>query len=246
MRIIPAIDLKDGKCVRLFQGDYSQATEYSTDPASVGRRFSTLDVEDLHIVDLDGARTGTQENRAVVADIASQSGLAIQLGGGIRTRADVASWLQNGVTRCVIGSVAIDEPEMVSEWLHEFGSDAIVLALDVRIDRTGTPMLTTHGWTKESAISLWRCIDQYRDAGARHILCTDVARDGTMVGPNFELYREILARYPGLLLQASGGVRNIGDLRQLRDMTVPAAITGRALLDGAISAAEVVTFRLSA
>jgi len=246
MRIIPAIDLKDGKCVRLLQGDFERTTEYSGDPASVGRQFSALDVEDLHIVDLDGARTGTQENRAIVVEIASQSGLRIQLGGGIRTREDVAGWLQNGVARCVVGSLAINQPEIVQEWAREFGPDAIVLALDVRIDHAGIPMLTTHGWTKDSSVSLWDCIDQYGDAGIRHVLCTDVARDGAMAGPNFGLYRDILARYPGLLLQASGGVRNIDDLQKLRDMNVPAAITGRALLDGTISATEVVAFRQSA
>jgi phosphoribosylformimino-5-aminoimidazole carboxamide ribotide isomerase len=246
MRIIPALDIKGGNCVRLLQGDFDRTTEYSKDPASVGRRFSALDVEDLHIVDLDGARTGNQENRAIVVEIASQSGLTIQLGGGIRTREAVASWLQNGVTRCVIGSFAVNEPRIVKEWLREFGSDAIVLALDVRIDRAGIPTLTTHGWTKDSVVSLWDCIDQYGDAGIRHVLCTDVARDGAMVGPNFSLYRDILTRYPGLLLQASGGIRNVEDLQKLRAMNVPAAITGRALLDGAISAAEVVAFRQSA
>lgn len=246
MRVIPAIDLKDGKCVRLMQGDFNQATEYSGDPAAIGRRFSALDVEDLHIVDLDGARTGSQENRAIVVEIASQSGLAIQLGGGIRTREAVASWLQIGVTRCVIGSFAINEPGIVKHWVREFGAGAIVLALDVRINHAGVPMLTSHGWTKDSETSLWDCIDQYGDAGIRHVLCTDVARDGAMAGPNFELYRDLIARYPGLLLQASGGVRHIDDLQKLRDMNVPAAITGRALLDGAISAAEVVAFRQSA
>lgn len=246
MRIIPAIDLKDGKCVRLLRGDFEQTTEYSGDPASVGRRFSALDVQDLHIIDLDGARTGTQENRAIVVEIASQSGLKIQLGGGIRTREAVATWLQNGVTRCVVGSLAINEPDIVKDWIREFGCDAIVLALDIRISHAGVPMLTTHGWTKDSVLSLWECIDQYQDAGVRHVLCTDIARDGAMAGPNFGLYRDIIARYPGLLLQASGGVRNIDDLQRLRDMDVPVAITGRALLDGAISAAEVVAFRQSA
>lgn len=246
MRIIPAIDLKDGKCVRLFKGDFARTTEYSDDPASVGRRFSALQVTELHIVDLDGARTGKQEHRALIADIAAESGLAIQLGGGIRTRNDVANWLQNGVTRCVVGSVAIREPHIVRNWISEFGADAIVLALDVRISNFGVPQLTTQGWTEDSDITLWDCIDQYSTAGARHVLCTDVARDGAMTGPNLELYRDLLSRYPDLSLQASGGVRHIEDLQQLRDMMVPAAITGRALLDGAISAAEVLAFRQSA
>ena len=229
--------------MRLYKGEFDKTTEYSSDPASVGRRFSALDVEDLHIVDLDGARTGMQENRDIVAEIASQSGLALQLGGGIREREDVANWLNTGVTRCVIGSVAIKSPERVKQWLIEFGCDSIVLALDINFDSTGTPMLTTHGWTKESGISLWECIDSYSDVGVKHVLCTDVARDGAMTGPSFDLYADILTRYPDLLLQASGGVRNIDDLNRLRAMGVPAAITGRALLDGEISAEEIASFR---
>lgn len=242
MRIIPAIDLKDGKCVRLYQGDFDSVTEYSSNPAEIGERFSSLRVEDLHIVDLDGARTGNQANHTIVSEIARQSGLVVQLGGGIRTREDVAGWLSGGVTRCVVGSTAIREPEAVKGWIEEFGADSIVLALDVRLDASGTPGLTTHGWTEDSGLSLWDCLDDYGSAGIRHVLCTDVARDGAMTGPNFQLYGEILQRYPRLQLQASGGVRDIGDLELLRELGLPAAITGKALLDGAISEAEVSAF----
>ena len=146
----------------------------------------------------------------------------------------------------MVGSIAIKEPKLVIEWINEFGVNAIVLALDVRIDASGVPQLTTHGWTEASGATLWDCIDQYRDVGAQHVLCTDVARDGAMTGPNCDLYRDILSRYPDLSLQASGGVRDIGDLQKLRDMKVPAAISGRALLDGTITAAEVIAFRQSA
>jgi phosphoribosylformimino-5-aminoimidazole carboxamide ribotide isomerase len=246
MKIIPAIDLKEGKCVRLFKGDFERTTEYSNDPAAVGRRFSALDVEDLHIVDLDGARSGAQQNAAIVAEIARESGLRVQLGGGIRDRDDVATWLDNGVSRCVVGSIAINDPARVKEWITEFGGEAIVLALDVKLDDGGTPVLTTHGWTKDSGLSLWDCLDSYSDAGAVHVLCTDVARDGAMTGPNFALYAEILQRYHTLQLQASGGVRNVDDLEMLRELGLPAAITGRALLDGEISEAEVASFRQNA
>lgn len=246
MRIIPAIDLKDGKCVRLFKGDFAKTTEYSNDPVAVGRRFSKLDVRDLHIVDLDGARSGTQENRSIVAAIAADSGLQVQLGGGIRDRAIVANWLKSGVTRCVIGSLAITQPQSVRAWIEEFGADRIVLALDVNIRADEVPVLTTHGWTEDAGLSLWDCIDSYSGAGITHVLCTDVSRDGAMSGPNFELYAEILTRYPGLQLQASGGVRSIEDLQQLRAQGLPAAITGRALLDGEITASEVSSFRQSA
>lgn len=246
MRIIPAIDLKDARCVRLFKGDFERTTEYSNDPAAVGRRFSALDVEDLHIVDLDGARSGTQRNAGIVAGIARESGLQIQLGGGIRSREDLAHWLRNGVTRCVVGSIAITDPGRVREWLAEFGGDRIVLALDVKLDDVGTPFLTTHGWTEDSGLSLWDCLDTYGDAGAVHVLCTDVSRDGAMSGPNVALYADILQRHNGLELQASGGVRHIADLERLRELGLPAAITGRALLDGAITAGEVASFRQSA
>lgn len=246
MRIIPALDLKDGKCVRLFKGDFDQTTEYSNNPAAIGRQFSALDVQDLHIVDLDGARTGEQQNHAIVQAIAAETKLSIQLGGGIRDRAAVAHWLNNGVRRCVVGSMAITQVPEVIDWLAEFGTDRIVLALDVKVQQDGTPILTTQGWTADAGLSLWQCIDRYANAGIKHVLCTDVDRDGAMTGPNVELYTDILSRYPELELQASGGVRNIDDLQRLRSEGVPAAISGRALLDGEITATEVASFRLSA
>lgn len=245
MNIIPAIDLRNGRCVRLLKGDFDQETEYSSNPVEIGRQFSALDVADLHIVDLDGALTGTQRNRHIVAELVSESGLQVQVGGGIRSRDDVADWLGKGVTRCVVGSLAVREPELVMSWLDEFGNDALVVALDVRIEAAGRPVLTTQGWTEETDTSLWECLDEFEKAGAKHILCTDVLRDGTLTGPNFDLYVEILNRYPALQLQASGGVRNIDDLELLRELGVPAAISGKALLDGRITSEEIRAFRQS-
>lgn len=245
MNIIPAIDLRNGKCVRLLKGDFDQETEYSSNPVEIGRQFSALDVADLHIVDLDGALTGTQRNRHIVAELVSESGLQVQVGGGIRSRDDVADWLGKGVTRCVVGSLAVREPELVMSWLDEFGNDALVVALDVRIEAAGRPVLTTQGWTEETDTSLWECLDEFEKAGAKYILCTDVLRDGTLTGPNFDLYVEILNRYPALQLQASGGVRNIDDLELLRELGVPAAISGKALLDGRITSEEIRAFRQS-
>ena len=244
MRIIPAIDLKDGKCVRLLKGDFERTTEYSSDPAAVGRQFAALNVQDLHLVDLDGARSGEQQNHEIVTGIVRETGFDVQLGGGIRSRGDVERWLNRGVTRCVVGSVAIEQPEMVKDWIREFGSDHIVLALDVRFDSSGEPMLTTHGWTTDSGVSLWSYLDGFDPI--QHVLCTDVDRDGAMLGPSVDLYRNILARYDGIQLQASGGVRNLYDLEILRSIGCPAAISGRALLDGEISAEEVSSFRQSA
>jgi len=243
MNVIPAIDIKDGKCVRLYQGDFEKSTEYSSDPIGIAREFANLAASDLHIVDLDGARSGTQDNREIVAAIASSSRLAVQVGGGIRDATTVEHWLDAGVERCVVGSLAIMEPDTVKAWLTRFGRQRIVLALDVKIDKRNEPIVTTHGWTRNSEATLFECIDDFMYAGLQHVLCTDVSRDGAMSGPNFDLYASIVERYPDLSLQASGGVRHIADLEQLRRIGVPAAISGRALLDGKISAEEMETFQ---
>ncbi len=246
MKIIPAIDIRDGQCVRLFQGDFEKSTVYSADPAAVAQNFSRLAVADLHIVDLDGARSGLQSNHSAVASIVAQTGLAVQVGGGIRSRSDIVAWLDAGVSRCVIGSMAISEPDCVKDWIDEFGAEAIVLALDARLDVDGVPRLTTDGWTADSKISLWQCLENYGSSDRYHVLCTDVGRDGAMTGPNFSLYEETLRRFPDIQLQASGGVRNLGDLTDLRALGVPAAIVGRALLDGAINEREVAEFQQNA
>lgn len=245
MKIIPAIDLHDGKCVRLYKGDFGKVTHYSDQPLEIARTYAALSVDDLHIVDLDGARTGSQQNARVVRQLCTATPLAVQLGGGIRDSERVKYWLENGVTRCVVGSVAISEPERVAAWIHSFGPDSIVLALDVTIDE-GDPVLATHGWTQSSGLSLWKLLDRYSRLGAKHLLCTDISRDGAMSGPNDELYAEILRRYPDIRLQASGGVRDIGDIARLKEIGVPAAITGKAMLDGKISAEEVDSFLQSA
>lgn len=246
MNVIPAIDLKDGKCVRLFKGDFAQTTEYSNDPAAVARRFAQLQTSDLHIVDLDGARSGHQGNREIVRGIVAGTSLSVQLGGGIRSEQALSDWLAAGVSRVVIGSLAVTEPDTVRSWLTRLGGDSVVLALDVVFDVDGRPLITTHGWTRASAVTLFDCIDSYADVGLRHVLCTDVSRDGAMTGPNIGLYLSIMRRYPELVLQASGGVRHIDDLVRLRDAGIPAAITGRALLDGAITIEEMISFRQNA
>lgn len=246
MKVIPAIDLHNGKCVRLLKGDFDKTTEYSDDPAAVARQFAELQAKDLHIVDLDGARSGTQENHAIVAAIANESVLDVQVGGGIRDKETLSKWLDAGVARCVIGSLAVTEPDAVKSWIVRFGSDKIVLALDVKIDEAGVPMIATHGWTRTSGTSVYECIDDYRSLGLRHVLCTDVSRDGAMVGPNLSLYADLIKEFPELQLQASGGVRYIRDLEALRDHGLPAAITGRALLDGKITPAEMIAFQQNA
>lgn len=246
MRVIPAIDLKNGQCVRLFQGDFDQVTTYSKDPLEIARRFAGLDVRDLHVVDLDGARTGDQQNTELVRGIADATPFSIQLGGGIRDADTLRHWLDNGVERCVIGSIAVTDQPSVLGWLDEFGPDRIVVALDVVADSEGEFRATTHGWKEQSAFSIWELLDVYVEKGLRYLLTTDVSRDGAMTGPNFDLYSRIIGRHPSIELQASGGVRNADDLRQLSELGIPAAITGRALLDGTISEEEVASFRQSA
>lgn len=246
MNIIPAIDLQDGKCVRLLRGDFRQSTEYSSDPAEIARQFSSLAVGTLHLVDLDGARTGQQANRDIVAAIVAESKLQLQLGGGIRDDATLTRWFEVGVQRCVIGSLALTDPDTVKAWLNRYGGERIVLALDVRFDQQHEAVVTTHGWTRDSNASLFECIDDFLSAGLQHVLCTDVSRDGAMSGPNLSLYERIMRRYPQLMLQASGGIRHIEDCENLRRSGVPAAISGRALLDGKISAEEIATFQRNA
>ncbi len=242
MKIIPAIDLQDGQCVRLFQGDFDQRTEYGNDPVDVARDFQTLGFDNLHIVDLDGARFGKQTNREVVFAIVSATDLDMQLGGGIRGRETASKWFAAGVSRCVVGSLAVDDPETIKGWMRIFGPGRIVLALDVRLDGSGIPMLVTHGWTRMARLNLWQCVDDYLQDNIEHVLCTDVDRDGAMTGPNLELYREFVSRYPTISLQASGGVRNADDLLELEELGASAAITGRALLDGKINTEELGSF----
>lgn len=242
MKIIPAIDLKDGNCVRLYKGDFAQQTHYSSNPLDVARQYRDMGFTDLHIVDLDGARSGTQKNREQVEQLVADSGLAVQLGGGIRNEDSVRSWLDAGVCRAVIGSLAVDDPDTVRGWMQALGGDRFVLALDCQPDDAGVPWLATHGWTRATGVTLWDCVAAYRDAGLQHVLCTDISRDGAMSGPSLGLYREFVERFPDIQLQASGGVRNIADLEAARAVGAAAAISGRALLDGCISKTEVTSF----
>jgi phosphoribosylformimino-5-aminoimidazole carboxamide ribotide isomerase len=239
---IPAIDLKDGRCVRLYQGRFDRVSEYPAVPEDLAGRYLSLGVDWVHVVDLDGARDGAGRNREVIGRMAGLARGRIQVGGGIRTRDDVEAVLALGAGRVVIGSAAVEAPEAVREWFDAFGPERLVLAFDVRIDESGMPWLRTRGWTEEAGLSLWDAVAAYRLAGLEHLLCTDVARDGAMTGPNLALYADCLERFPQLELQASGGVRDLADLEALRETGVAAAITGKALLDGRITDEEIRSF----
>ncbi|HEX6999991.1 MAG TPA: 1-(5-phosphoribosyl)-5-[(5-phosphoribosylamino)methylideneamino]imidazole-4-carboxamide isomerase [Gammaproteobacteria bacterium] len=241
MELYPAIDLRDGRCVRLLKGDFDRQTSYDVDPEALARRYRDLGARWLHVVDLDGAARGAPANLDVVRRLRAVAGLRVQLGGGIRGRRELDTALAIA-DRAVIGSLAVTNPEVVAEWLAELGPERLTLALDVRIDERGTPRVATHGWTRASSLTLEEAVERYRDAGLEHVLCTDVSRDGALAGPNLELYRDCVARWPGIALQASGGVRDARDLAALAATGVAAAVCGKALLENRITDEEMKPF----
>jgi phosphoribosylformimino-5-aminoimidazole carboxamide ribotide isomerase len=196
----------------------------------------------LHIVDLDGARNGNLDNRSVITRLAAQSAVKLQVGGGLRDTATLAQMLDAGVARVVVGSAAVSQVEQVQAWLKAFGADRVTLAFDVRIDESGTPRVATHGWQRQSQVSLWSALAHYSGSGLRHVLCTDVDRDGALSGPNIELYADAVRRHPLIEWQASGGIRSAADLHALADIGASAAISGKALLEELIPVAELQPF----
>ena len=247
LRLVPAIDLRGGRCVRLYQGRFDAETVYDDDPARVLARYRELGSRYVHVVDLDGARDGSQSNRAVIARLVqAEPDVRLQVGGGIRTRDVAEGLLELGVARVVVGSVAVLQPTLVQDWLRAFGADRVVLAFDVRLDASGTPRLTTHGWADQTDASLWDAVADYLEHGVRHVLCTDVARDGALSGPNLALYEDAARRYPTVEWQASGGVAGAADLRALAATGVAAVISGRALLEERIPVEELRPYLPSA
>ena len=243
MLLIPAIDLRGGQCVRLLQGRFDAETVYAQDPLTVLEQYLALGAQRIHVVDLDGARDGSQGNRAAIRRIADRAGRdSIQVGGGVRTRQVAEELFALGVARAVVGSVAVSQSDEVASWIQEFGPDRVVLAFDVRLDEAGTPRLATHGWERQTQTSLWDAVERYLPAGLLHVLCTDVARDGALSGPNIELYQQCVRRFPGIAWQASGGVSAAADLHALAATGAAAVISGRALLEGRLTAQEIEPF----
>jgi phosphoribosylformimino-5-aminoimidazole carboxamide ribotide isomerase len=238
MIVYPAIDLRHGRCVRLSQGQFDQATIYPDDPLTVARDFAAAGAAWLHIVDLDGAKDGNAAQTGLIKRIAAHSGLKVQTGGGIRSEDQINAYLDSGIARVVIGSLALTNPGLVASWLDRFGRDRVVLALDVKPVGDDAWRVATHGWQKDSGKTLFEVIDEYGAAYLRHLLCTDVARDGLLGGPNVTLYREVHARYPKLVVQASGGIASLDDLRALKAAGVAGAVVGKALYEGRVTLAE--------
>jgi len=242
MILIPSIDLRHGRCVRLLKGNFDAETRYDLEPHELLQRYRALGASWLHVVDLDGAKDGRLANRSVIVRLASQKALLIQVGGGVRSADVVDDLLRNGIDRVIVGSAAVEKPAEVQAWLKKYGAEKVGLAFDIRHDAQGTPRVLTRGWTHESKLSLWEAIDSYLPHGLKHVLCTDVELDGALQGPAVALYAEAVKRYPQIAWQASGGVRSAADLASLAATGSAAAISGKALLEEMISPSELRPF----
>jgi|SRR5579862_2963700 len=242
MLLIPAIDLLAGRCVRLYQGNFDADIRYVRQAPEQLRHFEDLGVSWLHVVDLDGARDGVPGNGPLIANLARQGSVRLQVGGGVRSAEAIETLLNAGVARVVIGSAAVQKPVEVLGWLQRFGTEALCLAFDVKIDRSGEPRVYAQGWRQNSALSLWDAIGVFPVDRLRHVLCTDIGRDGALTGPNLALYRDAVSHFPTLAWQASGGVRDATDLAALARLGVAAAVSGRALREERIAIEELRPF----
>ena len=231
MRLLPSIDLRDGQCVRLLHGDFDAETRYDITPQALHSRYRALGAQWLHCVDLDGARDGQLANRDLIEAMAADGLPRLQVGGGVRSRKIVEDLLQAGIGRVIVGSAAIETPADVARWIEVFGPERIGLAIDVRLDADSVPRVQTRGWQQSTSATLWDTVQQFLSSGLRHVLCTDIARDGALQGPNLGLYADCVRRFPAIEWQASGGVRDAQDLEALAEVGVAQAISGKALLE---------------
>ncbi len=236
--VYPAIDVREGRVVRLAQGDYARETRYAGEPLAVAQSYAAQGAQWLHLVDLDAAREGGYTLAPLLRDIGQSTGLKVQTGGGVRSREDVAAILQAGASRVVIGSLAVREPQRVLEWITEFGAERITVALDARQDGAGTWRLPVHGWTETAAETLDELAVRYVEGGLVHLLSTDIARDGMLSGPNGALYQHLQQIAPALRVQASGGVRELADVPAAKAQGCAGIVLGRALLEGRLDLGE--------
>ncbi|MEJ5114528.1 1-(5-phosphoribosyl)-5-[(5-phosphoribosylamino)methylideneamino]imidazole-4-carboxamide isomerase [Erwinia billingiae] len=239
--IIPALDLIEGKVVRLHQGDYGQQRDYGSDPLPRLQDYEAQGAEVLHLVDLTGAKDPAARQIPLLTTLLAGVNVPVQVGGGIRTRDDVEALLNAGATRVVVGSTAIKDPEEVKSWFKQYGPDAIVLALDVRIDANNRKEVAISGWQEAAGVTLEEVIEQFLPVGLKHVLCTDISRDGTLSGSNVELYREVSARFPTIAFQSSGGIGSLDDVAALNGCGAKGVIVGRALLEGKFTVAEAIS-----
>ena len=237
IELIPAIDIIDGKCVRLSQGDYNTQKVYNENPLEVAKEFEANGIRRLHVVDLDGAKSQHIVNYRVLDMIASRTSLIIDFGGGIKSDEDLLIAFENGAQMVTLGSVAVKKPELFKKWLHQFGPEKIILGADVKDNR-----ISVNGWKEESQQELMPFLTDYTQEGVRKVLCTDISRDGMLQGPSIELYKQIMEQFPEMHLIASGGVSCLQDLIDLSKARIPAVVFGKALYEGRITMKDLNRF----
>jgi phosphoribosylformimino-5-aminoimidazole carboxamide ribotide isomerase len=237
MQIIPAIDIIEGKCVRLTEGDYAQKKIYNENPLEVAKAFEGIGLMRLHLVDLDGAKAGEVVNWKVLEKLANQTQLKIDFGGGIKTEATLKTVIDTGATYATIGSLAVKSPEIFQEWIARFGAKVFMLGADVFEEK-----IAIGGWLEKTEISVFDFMKSYIDKGVKQIFCTDIKKDGKLQGPSTELYQKIIEQFPALHLIASGGVSSLDDLIELEEIGCSAAIVGKAIYENKITISELANF----
>jgi phosphoribosylformimino-5-aminoimidazole carboxamide ribotide isomerase len=237
MTIIPAIDIIDGKCVRLTQGDYAQKTIYNENPLEIAKMFEAAGLQRLHLVDLDGAKAGAVKNWKVLESIATNTSLVIDFGGGIKKETDLQLVFSSGAALATIGSLAVKDENLFSEWIAKYGADKFLLGADVKDEK-----ITVGGWLETTDVDVYDFIEKYISKGIQQIFCTDVSKDGKLEGPSVELYKNIIQRFPGLFFIASGGVSSMDDLHELRNIGCSGAIIGKAIYENRITIDQLKTF----
>ncbi len=237
MQIIPAIDLIDGKCVRLTQGDYSQKKIYNEHPLEVAMQFEDAGLERLHLVDLDGAKAGAVKNWKVLETIAGKTSLVIDFGGGIKTEKDVQIVFNSGAKWATVGSIAVKNKEEFVKWILQFGAGKFLLGADVKDEK-----IAVSGWTETTEVNIFDFLQQYAGKGITNVFCTDVSKDGLLAGPSLDLYKKIIERFPALHFIASGGVSNMKDVEDLAEIGCSGAIIGKAIYENRISLEDLQVF----
>lgn len=236
IELIPAIDLIDGKCVRLTKGDYNQKKVYNENPVEIAKGFEEMGFKRLHVVDLDGARSKHIVNVDVLKAITTETNLIVDFGGGIKSEEDIEKAFANGASLVTIGSIAVTQPELFLKWLDQYGAEKLILGADVK-----NGMISINGWKEDSAEQLLPFLKKYIDHGVKNVLCTEISKDGTLQGPALQLYQEIMVAYPQLHLIASGGVSSNEDIIALDQAGIPAVVFGKAFYEGKINIPELLT-----
>ncbi|WP_279151773.1 1-(5-phosphoribosyl)-5-[(5-phosphoribosylamino)methylideneamino]imidazole-4-carboxamide isomerase [Photobacterium iliopiscarium] len=239
--IIPALDLIEGQVVRLFQGDYGQVTEYNVNPTEQFALYHQAGANWLHLVDLTGAKNTQARQLTLISQLLASTPANVQIGGGVRCEQDVSDLLHAGAQRVVIGSTAVKQPERVKGWIEKYGAEHIVLALDINIDNNGNRIVAVSGWQENSGVTIETLLEDFLKVGLKHVLCTDISRDGTLTGSNVELYVDLCRQYPQVQFQSSGGIGSLDDIAALKGSGVAGVIVGRALLDGKFTAEQAFT-----